>query len=139
MLDRALFDAKEYLTTNFGFYQENVDSPLATKDEPKRRAGSACGRAESRRLLSVRVQFEADRPNRDDHATIAGRVELAAQIADLHIDNVGVRRGLEIPNVLEKHRSGDGLAGPPHKVFKQLEFPWNQVDQPALVPDGSGD
>jgi hypothetical protein len=33
-----------------------------------------------------RVQFEADRPDRDD-APIAGRVELAAQIADLHVDD----------------------------------------------------
>jgi hypothetical protein len=33
------------------------------------------------------VQFEADRLDRDDDAPIAGRVELAAQIADLHVDD----------------------------------------------------
>jgi hypothetical protein len=52
----------------------------------------------------IRVQFEADRSDRNDDAAIACRVELAAQIADLHVDNVGVRRGLEIPNILEQHR-----------------------------------
>jgi hypothetical protein len=31
----ALFDGKEYLTINFYFYQENVDSHSAKKDEPK--------------------------------------------------------------------------------------------------------
>jgi hypothetical protein len=44
----------------------------------------------TRRGLSIslisRAFFEADRPDRDD-APIAGRVELAAQIADLHVED----------------------------------------------------
>src|SRR6202044_3938831 len=93
----------------------------------------------SRQPSVIRVQFEADRPDGDDNAPIAARVELAAQIADLHVDDVGVRRGLEIPNVLEQHRSSDGLAGTAHKIFEQLEFPRNQVDHLAFVPDCSVD
>jgi len=87
----------------------------------------------------IRVQFEADRPDRDDDTSIAGRVEFAAQIADLHVDHVGVGGRLEMPNVLEQHRSGDRLAGTAHEVFEQLEFPRNQVDEPAFAPDRSLD
>src|SRR5271167_1765725 len=67
---------------------------------PKLPATGQCGRIKvhfwsrlNRKPSVLRVQFEADRPDRDDDASIAGRVELAAQIADLHVDDVGVSGG----------------------------------------------
>src|SRR6185437_13692892 len=96
-------------------------------------------RGGGRKPSVIHVQFEADRPDRDDDAPIAGPVELAPQIAHLHVDDVGVRRGLHIPNLLEQHRPRDGLAGVAHEVFEQPEFHRMQLDQLAFAPDRSLD
>ena len=49
-------------------------------------------------------------------------VDLAAQTADLDIDDIGLRVKVIIPDRLEEHGPGDHLSLVPHKLFEQPEL-----------------
>src|ERR1700722_12022959 len=85
---------------------------------------------------SVHIQFEADGADIDNEASRADGVELAPQVADLDVDDIGLRHEIEIPHVFEQHRPGHDLAGPAHEIFEQSEFPRQQIDRLAVAPDG---
>jgi hypothetical protein len=40
----------------------------------------------------------------------------------VHVDHVGLRIEMIIPNVLQQHGAGHDLAGMPHQIFEQAEF-----------------
>src|ERR1700721_3749201 len=88
---------------------------------------------------SVHIQFEADGADIDNEAPRARGVELAPQIADLDIDDIGLRHEFEIPDVLEQHPPGDDLVRPAHEIFKKSELSWQQIYKLAVATDGSLD
>src|SRR3984957_5431461 len=96
---------------------------------------SARRNARALKTSSVHIQFEADSADIDNEASRARRVELAPQIADLHVDDIGLRHKVEIPNILEQHRPGHDLAGSAHEIFKQREFSRQEIDELAVAPD----
>src|SRR5271154_3593450 len=96
---------------------------------------SARRNARALKTSSVHIQFEADGPDIDDEASRARRVELAPQIADLHVDDIRLRHKVEIPNILEQHRPGHDLAWSAHEIFEQGEFPRQQINRLAVPPD----
>src|SRR5271154_1227018 len=89
---------------------------------------SARRNARALKTSSVRIQFEANGADIDDEAPDAGRIELAAQVADLDVNDIGLRHEFEIPHILEQHRPGHDLPGAPHEIFQQGEFPRQQID-----------
>src|SRR5262249_4195253 len=58
-----------------------------------------------------------------------GTVDLAAQRADVDVDDPGVAVIGEVPNVLDQRDPGENLARPAHEVLKQREFGWGQLDR----------
>src|SRR5208282_6811129 len=74
----------------------------AVATETARQNASARRKARALKTSIVSIQFEPDRPDVDDESSRAGRVELATQIADLDVDDVGLRKEFEIPDILEK-------------------------------------
>src|SRR3984885_2041116 len=96
---------------------------------------SARRNARALKTSSVRIQFEADSADIDNEASRAGRVELAPQIADLHVDDICLRHKVEIPNILEQHRPCDDLPGSTHEIFEQREFSRQQINRLAVAPD----
>ena len=66
------------------------------KTERRERGGTP---APERRSL-VGIEPETDGADVDDILALPGRIELAAQIADLHVDDVGLRHEFEVPDVL---------------------------------------
>ena len=40
----------------------------------------------------------------------------------MHVDDVGLRIEMIVPDVLQQHGAGDDLAGMPHQIFEQAEF-----------------
>ena len=56
------------------------------------------------------------------------RIDLASQLADVHVHQVRFWYEPIIPDIFQQHRSGDHLARPPHQVFQKLEFA-RAVDQ----------
>src|SRR5580698_8481226 len=91
--------------------------------------------ARALKTSSVHIQFEADSSDIDNEASRARGVELAPQIADLHIDDIRLRHKVEIPNILEQHRPRHDLPGSAHEVFEQGEFPRQQINRLAVAPD----
>src|ERR1700730_17345560 len=112
---------------------------VAVATEIVRAKPSARRNARALKTSSVHIQFEADGADIDNEAPRARRVELAPQIADLDIDDIGLRHEFEIPNVLAQHPPSDDLARPAHEIFEQGELSGQQIDQLAVAPDGSLD
>src|ERR1700722_377064 len=49
-------------------------------------------------------------------------VDLRAQPGDVHVNNVGLRIKMIVPNVLQQHGTGHDLSRVPHQIFEQAEF-----------------
>src|ERR1700677_809508 len=112
----------------------NAKAP-AVATEIARAKPSARRNARALKTSSVHIQFEADSADIDNEASRARRVELAPQIADLHVDDIRLRHKVEIPNILEQHRPGDDLPGSAHEIFEQGEFPRQEINRLAVAPD----
>src|SRR2546428_12519840 len=57
-------------------------------------------------------------------------VDLPAQIADVHVDDVALRVEVEPPHVLDQHRPCEDAAGVSHEVFEQRPLPCGVLDPP---------
>ena len=55
-------------------------------------------------------------------------VDLAAQVFDVHIDDVGQAFKTEIPDVLQNHIAGDCAAGVAHEIFQDRILALREVD-----------
>src|SRR5277367_3143343 len=55
-------------------------------------------------------------------------IDLGPQARHVHVDHVGLRIEMIIPDVFEQHGAGDHLAGVLHQIFEQPEFAWLQHD-----------
>src|ERR1700690_4078572 len=106
----------------------------AVATEIARAKPSARRNARALKTSRVHIQFEADSADIDNEAPRARRVELAPQIADLHVDDVCLRHKVEIPNILEQHRPGDDLPGSAHEIFEQGEFLRQQINRLSVAP-----
>src|SRR5258708_6462448 len=55
-------------------------------------------------------------------------IDPVAEPAHQDIDDIGLRIEVVLPDVREDHRFRDDLAGIPHQIFQQREFPRAQVE-----------
>ena len=62
-------------------------------------------------------------------------VDLGAQPRDVHVDDVGLRIEVIVPDVLEQHGAGHHLAGVLHQIFEQAELARLQRDRLAAARD----
>src|SRR5271155_3599962 len=106
----------------------------AVATEIARAKPSARRNARALKTSRVHIQFEADGADIDNEASRARGVELAPQIADLHVDDIGLRHEVEIPDILEQHRTGHDLSGSAHEIFEQSEFSRQEVNRLAVAP-----
>src|SRR6266481_1756959 len=53
-------------------------------------------------------------------------VDLAADASDINVDNVGRGIKMQIPDMLQQHRSGNNLAFVANQILKNLELAWQQ-------------
>src|ERR1700744_1242605 len=88
------------------------------------------------KTLTIHIQFETDGADIDDEASRVGGVELAPQIADLDVNDIGLRHEFEVPHILEQHGSRHDLTGAAQEIFEQGELPRQQIDQLAVAPHG---
>src|ERR1700734_3857457 len=107
----------------------------AVATEIARAKPSARRNARALKTSRVHIQFEADSADIDNEASRARRVELAPQIADLHVDDVRLSHKVEIPNILEQHRPGHDLPWAAHEIFEQAEFPRQQINRLVIASD----
>src|SRR6186713_3334359 len=57
-----------------------------------------------------------------DERTVEALVDLRSQPRDMHVNNVGLRVEVIVPNMLEQHGAGHHLAGVLHQEFEQAEL-----------------
>ena len=79
----------------------------------------------------------ADAPNRLDEfaASGLGAVELAANIVDVDIDDVGSGLGFELPDVDKQLTAGDALTTAEHEVLEEGKLLGSEGDLPAAALD----
>src|SRR5437868_15061058 len=87
-------------------------------------------------LIPQNITRASDRVNQRPRITF---VDGVAQPAHVHIDDVGLRIEVQIPDSFEQHGARDDLAGPAHQVFQQLELLGGEVDVLAGAHDASGE
>src|SRR5581483_7860195 len=63
------------------------------------------------------------------------RIDLLPELADVHVDDIGLRVEVIVPHVLEQHGPGNDLTGVAHEVLEQLELPRLQLDRARAAPD----
>src|SRR6266567_2223236 len=95
-------------------------SEIPTNESP----GSFC----SLTMLTVCADLIANAANRANQSAAVSSIDLAAEIVDVHIHHIRGGVKIEIPNVLDDGRAGNGLALTAHQEFKQREFPGAEVD-----------
>src|SRR5438132_12154601 len=66
-------------------------------------------------------------------------VDLAADAADIDIDDVGRRIEMKIPDVLKQHGARYDAALVADQIFEQLKFAGKQIDFPAAPACGAVD
>ena len=104
-----------------------------------RRAGSRSFSAIIRADDGIgRAQAIAGAAHRVQQRAVEILVDLLPQPADMHVDDVGLRVEVIVPDVLEQHRAGHDMAGVAHQVFEQLELARQQLDRLVAALDRAG-
>src|SRR4051812_46357232 len=96
-------------------------------------ANSASRKVEERSVLTRSTETISDAANGMDQRIGLGIVDLAADAADIDVDDVGGGIEMQVPDVLEQHRAGDDAPLVADKIFEQLEFARQQWDLPAAA------
>src|SRR4029079_2633232 len=95
-------------------------------------ASSAAGSAASR----IRLQLEAAAADGVYERTLTPPLELARQVADVHVDDVGGALEVGVPDVLDQVRPRDDVAGVAREVLEQREFARRELDRLAGAVHG---
>src|SRR5579863_6228813 len=80
-----------------------------------------------------RLQHVSDAAHRVDHFIRPLLVDLAAQVADIDVDNVGETVVVHVPHMLDDHRAAERAAGVAHHVLKDAEFLRRQFEILAVA------
>src|ERR1044071_2260352 len=74
-----------------------------------------------------------DAPHGVQQLALERLVDLVAQTAHQHVDDVGLRIECVLPDVRQDHRLGDDATGVAHQVFEQAELARPQLDRTAVA------
>src|SRR5512132_2684697 len=99
------------------------------------RTGSRASRPATRLR---RLEPVADAPDGPDADPAAGVLELAAEVADVDVDDVGEAVIVVVPDVLEDGGAAHDLTGVPHQELQQGELPGRELQGPAGQGGGVG-
>src|SRR6478609_4419523 len=100
---------------------------------------SARRKVEERSVLARSTDAISDAADRMDQRIGLGIVDLAADPPDIDVDDVGGGIEMQIPDVLEQHRTRDDAALVADQIFEQLEFPRQQRNLPAATARAARD
>ena len=83
------------------------------------------------------IEHVADAAHRMDQLNRKTVVDLAAQVTDIHIDNVCQAVIVHVPNMLDDHGATQRTAGVAHHVLKDAEFLGREIDGLARAADAA--
>src|ERR1700730_11105616 len=75
-----------------------------------------------RKNSSRRTEYEPDAAHSVNERRLAGQIDLAAELSDVDVDEVGARIEVIMPNLLEEHGSGDDLTMVPDQMLEQAQL-----------------
>src|SRR5207253_7706527 len=73
-----------------------------------------------------------------DQLAVLSAVDLVAQVVDVHVNDVGERVEVLVPDVLGDHRAGQHAAGIAHQVFQEGILLGRQLDAPSPAGNLAG-
>src|SRR5919198_5021088 len=87
---------------------------------------SARRKVEERSVLARSTEAISDAADGVDQRIGLGVVDLAADAADIDVDDVGGGVKMQVPDMLQQHRPGNDAALVADEIFEQLELAWQQ-------------
>src|SRR5689334_3734417 len=96
-------------------------------------------RSSRNRMSARRVQAVAGPAHRVQQRPRETLVDLLPKSADMHVDHIGLRVEMVVPDILQQHRARDDVPRMPHQIFEQPELARLQLDRLALAPDRTGE
>src|SRR5215510_11522017 len=90
-------------------------------------------RIESGPISGLVLQDVAGSADRVEELPLLRPVDLPAQIADVHVDDVALGVEVEPPHVLDQHRPREDAAGVAHEVLEQRPLARGQLDPAAAA------
>src|SRR5438094_1745004 len=97
---------------------------------------SASLKVEDRSVLTRSTDAISDAADGVNQRIGLAVVDLAADASDIDVDDVGGGIEVQIPDMLEQHRTGDDAALVADEIFEQLKLPRQQRNLPA-APAGA--
>src|SRR3954462_8596324 len=97
---------------------------------------SARRKVEERSVLARSTETISDAADGVDQWIGLGIIDLAADATDIDVGDVGGGIEVQIPDMLEQHRTRDDAALVADEIFEQLEFPRQQRNLPAAAGPG---
>src|SRR3954468_19664196 len=88
---------------------------------------------------SLRAEDIADASQRVDELGRKIAIDFRSQSADEHVDDIGLRVEVIVPDVLQDHGLREHAARVPHQVFEQNELLALKLDLATAAPDTSRD
>src|SRR6516162_4784345 len=89
---------------------------------------SASLNVDDARVLVRSTEAIPDAAHRMDQGIGLSVVDLAADAADIDVDNVGGWIEMQVPDVLQQHRAGHDATFVARQIFQKLEFARQQLD-----------
>src|ERR1700730_11016972 len=74
-----------------------------------------------------------------DHRRFMLGIDLVAQPAHMHVDEVGLRDEFVFPHLFEQHGTRQRLVLAAHHILEQAEFPRQQLNGAIAAPGGALD
>src|SRR5260370_37521113 len=90
-------------------------------------------------VMSIRTDLIANAANRSNQSPAVSIIDLATQIIDVYVHYVCRRFRIELPNLLDDGRPGNGLALMAHQEFQQGEFLGAEADRVTSAADDVAD
>src|SRR3954451_13846925 len=100
---------------------------------------SARRKVEGRGVLAKSTETISDAADGVDQRIGLGVVDLAADATDIDVDDVGRGIEMQIPDMLEQHRTRDDAALVTDEIFEQLKFARQQRNLPAAAARAARD
>src|SRR5712672_2511396 len=111
---------------------------MAAPAPPKRKKSNASRKPRVPGISLTPTQDIPRTPYSVNHLRLPAFFELAAQAADMNIDDVRLRVVVIAPDLLEQHRARNDAAGVPHQIFETPVLARHTPNHPAGAPQLAG-
>ena len=88
---------------------------------------------------TLRLQAIAGAAHGVQERAVEALVDLLPEPADMHVDDVGLRIEMVVPDLFQEHRARDDVVRVAHEIFEQAELARQQLDRLAGARHGASE